>query len=59
MVLFYSKKVLSDLILSKTVWQCFLLTVSLTESCEVQNNFSVLTAEENDVTRYFLFHLSV
>lgn len=59
MVLFCSKKVLSDLTLSKTVWQRFLLPVSLTESCEVQNKFRFLTAEENDVTGYSSFHLSV
>ena len=40
-----SKKVLSDLTLSKTVWQCFLLPVSLTESCEVQNEFRSFIAE--------------
>lgn len=40
-----SKKVLSDLTRSKTVWQHFLLPVSLTESCEVQNKFKSLTAE--------------
>lgn len=40
-----SKKVLSDLTLSKTVWQCFLLLISLSESCAVQNKLRFLTAE--------------